>query len=94
MQNIFNTWPTFIVSIQAIYQYGEQNRKTWKEAVNTYSSYQQKKNKSESKKRVNYITILSSEAFKSRQITEIHVMVILKTIDQIEIKIKIPKPSH
>ena len=53
-----------------------------------------KRNKSESKKRVNYITILSGEAFKSRQIAEIHVMVVLKTIDQIEIKIKMQNLSH
>ena len=33
-----------------------------------------KKELSKSKKRVNYITILSGEAFKSRQIAEIHVM--------------------
>ena len=32
--------------------------------------------------------------FKSRQIADIHVMVVLKTIEQIEIKIKMPNPSH
>ena len=54
----------------------------------------EKKNKSESKKRVNYITILSGDAFKSRQIAEIHVMGVMKTIDQIEIKMKMPNSSQ
>ena len=53
-----------------------------------------KKIKSESKKRVNYVTILSGEAFKSRQIAEIHVMGVMKTIDQIEIKMKMPNSSQ
>ena len=33
-----------------------------------------KKELSKSKKRINYITILTGDAFKSRQIAEIHVM--------------------
>ena len=32
--------------------------------------------------------------FKSRQIAETHFMGVLETIDQIEIKIKMPNPSH
>ena len=32
--------------------------------------------------------------FQSRQIAEIHIMGVLQTIDHIEIKIKMPNPSH